>query len=536
MPSIALLLLFFAVVVLFCTLLNNASQKVGMPVLLAFILLGMLMGNNGLFPIRFENYDFAEEICSVALIFIMFYGGFGVRWQSARAVVVEAGLLASLGVVVTAGILGLFCHFVLHWGWIESFLMGSVVGSTDAASVFSILRSRKLGLKNNTAPLLEIESGSNDPFSNMLTMIMLLLLKGGATTGAVLWTLFAQIVFGVGLGILLAKLSEYCIKHISFATEGFNSLFLLATAALAFALPELIGGNGYISVYIVGIKLGNTDFQGKRELVNFFDGLTSLMQVIIFFLLGLLSRPSMMTKVLLPALAIFLAMFLLARPAAIALILTPFRKYGLRQQALISFVGLRGAASIVFAIMVTLGDTPLENDILNIVFCIVLLSIAIQGTLIPFASKKLKMIDENLDVMKTFTDFNDETDMQFSEVKVRADSPWIGHNIKELGIPKNLLFCMIIRPDGTKIVPNGYTVIEKDDTVIICSKAFRDSQSLKIVEHRLTANSRWLGKSVKEYPVKKNQVIIVRRGEESIIPHGDTILQENDLLFINKSL
>ena len=159
-----LLICFIAIIIVICILLNSASNKIGMPVLLAFIVLGIIFGNNGLIPIKFEDYSFAEHISTFALILIMFYGGFGTRWQAAKKVAVPAGLLASLGVILTAGLTGLFCHFVLKWDWIESFLMGSVISSTDAASVFSILRSRKLGLKNNTAPMLEIESGSNDPF------------------------------------------------------------------------------------------------------------------------------------------------------------------------------------------------------------------------------------------------------------------------------------------------------------------------------------------------------------------------------------
>ena len=531
-----LLLIFIAVVIFTCVLLNNASSKVGVPVLLAFIVLGILLGNNGILPIHFEDYGFAEKICTVALIFIMFYGGFGVRWNAVKGIAVEAGLLATVGVAFTAGLTGLLCHFILHWGWLESFLMGSVVSSTDAASVFSVLRSRKLGLRNHTAPLLEIESGSNDPMSYMLTAVMLSLMQGEVSGGKVLWMMFSQIVFGAGLGLLIAQAASWLVKRISFATSGFDSLFIFAVALIAYALPSALGGNGYLSAYIVGIVLGNTEFRGRREMVSFFDGLTGLMQVVIFFLLGLLARPAMMNKVILPALAIFAILFFVSRPLSILTVLTPFRKYPFRQQALISFVGLRGAASIVFAISATVGNTLLQNDIFNIVFCIVLLSIALQGTLIPFVAKSLNMIDETSDVMTTFSDFSDETDMQFSEIQISASSPWLNRQVKDLGIPKTILLCMLVHPDGTKVIPNGYTVLQEGDVVILCSKAYHGEHTLRIVEYVVPSYNKYIGKSIKDYPTSKNQIILLRRGEESIIPHGDTILQAGDKLYINKSM
>ena len=172
-----LFLILIGIIILMCIWLNNVSSRIGIPTLLAFIVLGIVFGNNGLIPLQFEDHDFAKEICTVALIFIMFYGGFVTRWDAAKPVVAEATLLASLGVALTAGLTGLFCHYALRWGWVESFLLGSVVSSTDAASVFSILRSKKLGLRNNTAPMLEMESGSNDPFAYMLTEMLCAIVK-----------------------------------------------------------------------------------------------------------------------------------------------------------------------------------------------------------------------------------------------------------------------------------------------------------------------------------------------------------------------
>lgn len=529
-------IILIAIIIFICVLLNNATSRIGMPVLLAFILLGMLFGNNGLFPIRLENYEFVENVCTAALIFIMFYGGFGTNWNSARPVAPESVLMATVGVALTAGFTGLFCHYVLHWEWVESFLMGSVIASTDAASVFSILRSKNLGLKNGIASLLELESGSNDPCSYMLTAVMLSLMQGSTSAGHVVGMLFAQLGFGIACGAVIALAASYAMKKIAFATSGFDSMFLIAIALFSYAIPTAIGGNGFLSAYIVGIVVGNQHFANKKEMVHFFDGFTGLMQVIIFFMLGLLAHPAELHKSILPALAIFFVLLLVARPLSSLILLTPFKKYGLRGQALVSFCGLRGAASIVFAIMATMGNTLFENDIFNIVFCIVLLSIALQGTLIPYVAKGLNMIDGEENVLRTFSDFSDEVDLQFTEVRLHKDSPWADRQVMDIGIPKDLLICMVIKPDGTKVVPNGHSTLSVGDQVIICSKLYEGSHNLRINQVKIQPGSRYDGQEVRHYMAKKSQLILIRRDGESIIPHGSTIILGGDTLYINKSI
>ncbi len=530
-------LILVAVVVFTCVLLNNATTRIGVPVLLAFILLGVLFGNNGIFAVKFSDYGFAEKSCSAALIFIMFYGGFGTRWQSAKPVATESLLLATLGVVLTAGMTGICCHYLLRWDWVESMLMGSVLSSTDAASVFSILRSRKLGLRNGTAPLLEMESGSNDPCSYMLTILMLSIMQGDFSGWSAVWLIFKQLAFGVLFGALIAKVASEVMHRINFATSGFDSMFIIAIAIFSYALPSLVGGNGYLSTYIVGIILGNQDFMNKREMVHFFDGFTGLMQVYIFFMLGLLARPVEFGKCIISVLVIFAVLLLVARPISIALLLSPFKKYPFRQQCLITFCGLRGASSIVFAIMATaMGGGKFPNmDLFNVVFCVVLLSIAVQGTLIPLVAQKLNMIDKSADVMQTFSDFSDEVDLQFTQINVAENGPWDGKYVKDLGIPKDLLLCMVIKPDESKIVPNGYTFLESGDIIIVCSKSYEGSHKIKIMRHTISEGSRWDGLELRHYPVEKSQVILIRRKGESIIPHGSTVIRSNDILYINKS-
>ncbi|MCI6319510.1 MAG: potassium/proton antiporter [Rikenellaceae bacterium] len=529
----ALFLLIFAVIIFTCIFFNKFSGKVGIPVLLFFLMLGFLCGS--------RNDDFAENwgwvvgnISTIALVFIMFYGGFGTRWKSARPIAVEAGLLATVGVALTACFVGLFCHFVLGWAWLESFLMGAVISSTDAATVFSILRTRKLGLKNNSAPILEVESGSNDPMSYMLTAVMLSLFSGGITAGGIVWQVFAQIVFGAAGGLSIAAAAVFLLRRINFQRNGFDLLLFIATALAAYSLPELFGGNGYLSAYIVGIVLGNTDFPERKSLVSFFDAITSLMQIVIFFLLGMLAIPSNLFHALLPALAIFIFLTLAARPLAVCGVLAPFRKYPFKQLELISFVGLRGAASIVFAINILTSGVEMQNDIFSIVFCIVLLSIAFQGSLIPAVAKATGMTDSGEDVMTTFSDFSENAEMSFGAIRIMESSSWNNRQIKDLDLPQDCIIALVVRGD-LRIVPKGSTLLETGDEIVLCTRSFQDCSTDSLIQHPLSDNSKWAGHKVCEYPQKDGSLLVmIQRGEEKIIPNGDTILEAGDVIVLLK--
>lgn len=526
-------LLLSAIVIIACVVLNKLSSKLGIPMLLAFILLGMFFGTDGVVKIPFENYSFAEQICSVALIFIMFYGGFGTSWKEARPVAFKAALLSSLGVVLTAGLTGLFCHFALGIGWLESILIGSVIGSTDAASVFSILRAKQLNLKYNTASLLEVESGSNDPFAYMLTAVTIAVINGSAQGGGLAYMLFAQIAYGAFFGALIAVLSVWAMKRIEFVTDGFDTVFVVAIALLAYAIPAALGGNGYLSVYIVGIVLGNAKLKNKKPLVHFFDGVTGLMQMLVFFLLGLLSFPSRLPQIMLPAFAIALFLTFVARPLAVFAILSPF-KSNTAQQLVISWAGLRGAASIVFAIMAVMSVNAV-NDIFHIVFCIVLFSILIQGSLLPLVAKRLNMLDEESDVMKTFTDYSDEVPVQFIKSAISNGHPWCGSLVKDILLPPDTLIALLIQ-NGQKIVPNGNTPLTAGDKLILCAKSPAAIEGVHLSERELTGDDEWIGQTISEIPSMDDQLIImIQRAGKVIIPSGDTVLMENDMLVINHS-
>ena len=489
-------LLITAVVIFACVFLSKVSSRLGIPMLLAFILLGMLFGSDGILKIPFDNYAFAEQICTVALIFIMFYGGFGTNWQQAKSVAVKAGLLSTAGVVITAALTGVFCHYALHIAWVESMLIGALIGSTDAASVFSVLRSKRLSLRYNTASLLEVESGSNDPCAYMLTA-----------------------------GVLL-------LKKIKFSTAGFDMVFVVGIAVIGYALPAVFGGNGFLSVYIVGIVLGNTEIRNKRNLVNFFDGLTGLMQMLIFFLLGLLAFPSRLPQVVLPALLIAVFLTFVARPVAVALVLTPF-KGKISQQLLVSWAGLRGAASIVFAIMAEMA-VETKNDVFHIVFMIVLFSILLQGSLLPLVAKKLDMIDEKGDVMKTFNDYSDEVPVQFIQLSIPKSHHWCGKTLKELTLPPETLVVLLKR-NRENIIPNDTRLLEND--VLVLSATSPDHvEGVSLVEIYVDENSKYNGKLLSEIPKKENTlVIMIQRGEQVIIPHGNIRLESGDMLVVSKT-
>ena len=522
-------LIIIAVILFTCVFLNNISERVGVPVLLMFILFGILVGTSA--PEAIDDYgELIGDICSISLVFVMFYGGFGTRWSSVRPVIGESALLASAGVVVTAASVALFCHYALGWQWAESLLMGSVISSTDAASVFSILRTKSLGLKRNTSPILEVESGSNDPCSYMLTAICLSLLGGEFSAGGILLMLLMQIAFGIIFGLVIAKIAQLILKGRSLNNQGVKMLFIFAVALTSYALPTLFGGNGYLSTYIVGIILGNTEFSERRPLVSFFDGITSLMEILIFFLLGFMSVPERLAEAFIPALIIFFFLTLVARPFAVFSVLLPFRKYPLNQMSLISFVGLRGAASIVFAIMTLNNALNLSNDIFSIVFVIVLLSISLQGSLIPFASRRLKMVELSGGDDSTFSTLQETEEISFGRIRIDAFSPWADCRISQLNIPQELLIVSIFR-DGESIVPNGNTLLRRDDELIIGIRGYENSTNAIIKSRIIRPGSRWVGSTIREFAAEKSYlVIMIKRNGESIIPNGNTVICGNDQL------
>ena len=401
------------------------------------------------------------------------------------------------------------------------------MASTDAASVFNILRSKKLNLKNNTASLLELESGSNDPVSYMLTIVMLSLMSGESISIPLL--LFKQIAFGLLCGLLLGKISVWVLNNISIRMEQEETIFVFAVAILAYALAGQLEGNGYLSVYLCGILMGNSYLPKKRDLVRFFDVITNVAQMMIFFLLGLLVTPVELPQVLLSSLLIMVFMTFIGRPIAVGTILLPF-KTSILQVGVVSWAGLRGVASIVFAIYAVLSGVPMKYNLFNLVFCIVLLSLAFQGALLPAVCRKLKMIDRNADVLRTFNDYREVNDVSFVKIPVGEDHPWSNGKVSQLPLPKDFLIVLVMRKEE-KIVPNGDTVILPGDLLVIAARAFEDRENLTLREITVDKNHRCKGKTLEQVEIPQGMLIImVQRGGQTIIPRGDTLIEEGDML------
>lgn len=464
-------LIIASVVILICIFSSKVLYKFGVPSLLIFILLGMVFGSEGIVGIPFENYRIAEQLGSIGLIFIIFYGGFCTNWKVAKPVVGKAVLMSTLGVVITAGITGLFCTLVLKVSILEGLLIGSIVSSTDAAAVFSILRSQKLNLKDGLASMLEIESGSNDPFAFMLTITILSLIKGGGEQSTIQMLVF-QIFFGLLVGVALAKVSSWILKNIAFEIEGLYPVFVMAIAILAYSLSSWIGGNGYLSVYIAGIIIGNSKIQYKKSLVKFLDGISWLMQIMLFFILGLLSFPSHLQPVLLSGILISLFLIFVARPISIFGILS-FFKIPIKHKLFVSWVGIRGASSIVFAILAVTNEAVIKSDIFHIVFFIALFSVLLQGTLIAPIAKKLKLVDNESAVLKTFNDYQEESNTKLVELEITSESKWLNKTIMNASIPDDILVVMIKRADNV-IHPKGATMIKIGDILVLSGDNFDD--------------------------------------------------------------
>lgn len=525
-------LLLTAVVILLCIIANRFANKVGMPVLICFIGLGMLFGVDGPLGISFDNYEITERLCSVALAFVMFYGGFGTKWEAAKPVAIKAILLSGVGVVLTALSLTAFCGLVLHIDWMESFLIGAVLSSTDAASVFSILRSKKLALKYGTASLLEIESGSNDPVSYMLTTIAVAMLTGSKSSMG--YMLFAQIVFGILIGVGVAVIAIVILQKTTVVTESMDTIFIIAVVLVSYALPDMIGGNGYLSVYLAGIILGNSRIRNKKILVPFFDGITNLAQILIFFILGLLSAPHRLPAVLGTALSIAVFLLVAGRPLMVFLLLKPFRA-GWREQCCISWAGLRGASSIVFAIYAVSNVSDLQYDLFHMVFMVSLLSVAIQGTLLPKVAGTLKMIDAEADVLKTFNDYQEDSSLTLMRMYIPEGHNWQNRLVSQVAMPTDSLALMIKR-NGETLIPRGDTRILAGDSIILSVPSFKGVSGISLKELPIDASHNWCNKSIEELKLPENVLIaMIRRGTENMIPRGQTVIQEGDVVVIYDS-
>ncbi|CUP03282.1 MULTISPECIES: potassium/proton antiporter [Clostridium] len=513
--------------------------KFGVPILLIFIMLGMLFGSDGIVGIYFNDYQLTNKIATVALIFIMFFGGFGTNWSMAKPVAIPSILLSTLGVVFTAGLTGVFCFLVFKTTLLEGLLIGSIVGSTDAASVFAILRSQRLNLKGSIASMLELESGSNDPCAYMLTTIVLGIMSN-SNNGNIFIMVLSQILLGGMVAVVLAKLSIYLLRHFKFEIEGFYPIFMTAIAVLAYSLSEHLGGNGYLCVYITGIIIGNAKIPHKKSIFQFLDGISWLMQIMLFFLLGLLAFPSKIPSVIGKGILISIFMILVARPVAIFSILYWF-KVPIKQQIFIAWVGIRGAASIVFAIFAETYGVSMNNDIFHIIFFIALFSVVVQGTITPKLAKKLDLIDNEESVFKTFNDYKEDKSTSLVEFTIDEHNIIANKTIMDANIPEDILVVMIKR-NGDVFVPNGSTEVLPGDILVLSGNKlkhfneYHEDKSTTLTEFSVEENSSLINKSIKDANIPDDVLIVmIKRKGEVLVPNGNTIILPEDILVVTSN-
>ena len=521
--------LIIGVILILALLAIRLSNKHGIPALLLFIVLGMGFGVLGL---KFDNFEFADGLATVALMVIMFYGGFGTNWNMARPVAREAIILSSLGVVTTALLTGLFCHFVLGFSMLEGMLIGSIVGSTDYASVSNILRSKNLNLKYNSASLLELESGSNDPTAYTMTMVFLSIIMGTELSIPVL--ILSQVALGLLVGFVFAWLFGKYLRSMSAQADGLSAVLMAAAMLITYAVTSLLGGNGYLALYILGIRLGNMEFRDKREVVFFFDGFSEIMQIALFFVLGLLSDFNKFLQAFPIALAIMLFMTILARPLSVWGLMLPF-KLKRNQLNMLSLAGIRGAAAIAFAILVINSKVPFSMDIYHIVFGICLLSSLVQGSLMPPASRKLDMLDPNDTVLKTFNYYQDKAEVGFLETQIHPGSDLVGKQVKDLRLEFDFIVAKIER-DGHTVVPRGHVVLQENDRIVLGGKRHFDQTGHDLTEFTIPHGHKFANQTVKDLALPSDTLIVMvqRRGGEIIVPLGDTQLMEGDKVILLK--
>ncbi|GGZ32995.1 K+/H+ antiporter [Echinicola pacifica] len=461
-------------------LASKTSGKTGIPTLLLFLGVGMLAGSEGLGGIAFDDPSLTQFLGIIALTFILFSGGLDTKWPSVKPVLGQGIALSTLGVLLTSFSLGGFVYWISDLTLLESLLLGSIVSSTDAAAVFSILRSKSIGLKGNLRPLLELESGSNDPMAYFLTIAFTSMITiGDFSFGKIIPIFFLQMLVGAGLGWLIGRGIVLLVNRIKLDAEGLYPVLMIAMIMLTYSLTDLLYGNGFLAVYICALTVGNAKLVHKRSIMKFFDGLAWLMQVVMFITLGLLVFPSQMFPVLSLSLAAAVFLIVVARPLGIFLTLWPFN-YNLREKTFLSWVGLRGAVPIVFATFPMIHGVESSSMIFHVVFFIVLTSVALQATTLPLAARWLKLsLPEELK-KKSLLDLEmaEEGGSNLVEITLAPNTPMEGKKLMDIAFPTTFRVVLISR-DGKFVTPNGQTELQGRDTLMIMTDSPDQDREIK---------------------------------------------------------
>lgn len=462
------LLLFVAVMA------GKVAYRFGAPALLLFLGVGMLFGLNF---ISYRSVEMTQFVGMIALCIILFTGGMDTKFSEIKPIIGPGVVLATVGVVMTAFVLAGFVWLVAPWLGIEipfalALLLASTISSTDSASVFSILRSKKQGLKQNLRPLLELESGSNDPMAYMMTILLISVVSNtssGVGLGMSVVFFVVQMVVGALSGYLIGRLAVWTINRIKLANHSLYSVLLLAFIFFSFAFTDLIKGNGYLAVYLSGLVIGNHKLEQKRPLTVFFDGFTWLMQIVMFLTLGLFvnSNELLEPRVLILGGLVGAFMILVARPLTVFTCLLPFRKFTTKARLYVSWVGLRGAVPILFAIYPLMAHVENAGLLFNVVFLGTIISLLVQGTTVSGMANLLGLAYEERESAFS-VDMHQDMKSALTEVEVNETMLESGHTLKDITLPENTLVMMVCR-DGEYFVPQGKTELKLGDKLLVIS-------------------------------------------------------------------
>lgn len=472
------ILLVGSILIFTSILISKTGYRFGIPTLLLFLVVGMLFGSDGL-GIQFNSATDAQFVGMIALSIILFSGGMDTKIKDIQPIMKQGILLSTVGVLLTTALTGGFIYYISGWSstniqlpLLTSMLLAATMSSTDSASVFSLLRSQRMNLKQNLRPMLELESGSNDPMAYMLTIVLIQVISSGSQLSLALVAkdLFVQFLVGGVIGYAFGKFASWLINKIELPNSSLYPILLLSLVFITFTTTDLLKGNGYLAIYIAGVVVGNSRLAFRKEIGTFMNGMTWLFQIIMFLTLGLLVNPHEMVDIIGVALLIALFMIIVARPISVFACLLPFRNITNKARLFISWVGLRGAVPIIFATYPVIAKIEGSHQLFNIVFFITLLSLVIQGMSI---SKMAKWLHLDLPEEKEGNDFGvelpDEIDSSLHDITLTAEMLLNGNRLSEMRIPKGSLV-MLVKRGHEFLIPNGQLELHEGDKLLFITE------------------------------------------------------------------
>ncbi len=471
-----------AALIVLSVVTSKASSRLGIPVLLLFLVVGVLAGSHGLGGIHFTDYALTQKLGAFALMFILFSGGMNTDLATIRPVIRPALVLSTLGVIIATVLVGVFALLFLHFSLIEGLLLGATIASTDVAAVFTVLRSKNVGLKTGLAPLLELESALNDPMAIFLG-VALLSLVGDSERSVVglLPIFFQQMILGSFIGWGGGKCAALLTNRIKLEYEGLYPVLSLGWIVLLYATTQSLGGSGFLAIYIAGVIVGNGNLLHRKSLIHFHEGLAWLGQIAMFLAMGLLVNPKELWAIAPLGIALSAFLVCIARPVSVFLCL-PMGPFSAREKFMLSWGGLRGAVPIILASYVLASQIPRAIEIFNLVFFVTFFSVLLQGTMIPVVAKWLQVNSPFKERFRFPIEFNPTKNLKNNliEIPVPRGSQVVGQSLVELGLPKDLLIVLIQRGNDI-LVPRGGTQIQEQDTLLVLTESESKDEIKKLL-------------------------------------------------------